>query len=157
MTASDTPYLTYKLDLIKTIASKAADAHYRKAFDLRIRELRVLRLVHRFPGITATELGSKLVVDKTLLSKNIAYLEARGLISREADAKDNRLQCLSLTEAGLKIWQESERIGRRLEGEMFSGLTPDEWDKLHSLLDRVVMSFNRWNAKGQVAPRGGRI
>ena len=38
MTASDTPYLTYKLDLIKTIASKAADAHYRKAFDLRIRE-----------------------------------------------------------------------------------------------------------------------
>ena len=157
MTASDTPYLTYKLDLIKTIASKAADAHYRKAFDLRIRELRVLRLVHRFPGITATELGSKLVVDKTLLSKNIAYLEARGLISREADAKDNRLQCLSLTEADLKIWQESERIGRRLEGEMFSGLTPDEWDKLHSLLDRVVMSFNRWNAKGQVAPRGGRI
>ena len=50
MTDSNTPYLTYKLDLIKTIASKAADAHYRKAFDLRIRELRVLRLCIVFPA-----------------------------------------------------------------------------------------------------------
>ena len=95
------------------------------------------------------------MVDKTLLSKNIAHLEARGLITREADARDNRLQCLNLTEAGLKIWQESERIGRGLEDEMFSGLTPDEWDELHDLLDRVILSFNRWSAKGQAGPRGG--
>ena len=80
--SADKRYLTYKLDLIKTLATKAADAYYVEASGMRVRELRLLRLVHDTPGVAATELRHRLVLDKTLLSKNLADLEKRGLIER---------------------------------------------------------------------------
>ena len=115
-------YLTYKLDLIKTLATKAADAYYVEASGMRVRELRLLRLVHDTPGVAATELRHRLVLDKTLLSKNLADLEKRGLIERETDPHDNRVQRLHLSAVGLRVWRECERIGRRLEAEMFADM-----------------------------------
>ena len=132
----DKPYLTYKLDLLKTIATRAADPYYVEAADLRVRELRVLRLIHDFPGIVASQLRHKVELDKTLLSKNLALLESRGLIARTPDRRDNRLQCLSLTEEGMRVWQLCEQIGRRLEGQMFADLGEAEWETLHVLLDQ---------------------
>ena len=61
-------YLTYKLDLIKTLATKAADPHYERASGLRIRELRVLRLLHASPGIVATDMWTRM--DRDLAQLN---------------------------------------------------------------------------------------
>ncbi|ATE62188.1 MarR family winged helix-turn-helix transcriptional regulator [Thauera sinica] len=147
MKKNEAPYLTYKLDLIKTILMKLGNAHYKKALDLGVRELRVLRLVHDFPGITATDLGNRLVLDKTLLSKNISYLEGRGLISRCANAQDNRQQCLTLTEAGMRAWYEGERIGRGLEAELFADFSDQEWTRLHGMLDQLLASIENWKQR----------
>ena len=137
-------YLTYKLDLIKTLATKAADPHYERASGLRIRELRVLRLLHASPGIVATELRRKLVLDKTLLSKNLSDLEKRGLIQRTTDPNDSRVQRLSLSDEGTRAWLESEHIGRQLEHEMFGELPASDWQRLHELLDDITLSLYHW-------------
>ncbi|MDO5686838.1 MAG: MarR family transcriptional regulator [Neisseria sp.] len=139
------PYLTYQLELLKNLAIKAANPYYERAANLRVRELRVLRLLHEIPGVTATELRHKLVLDKTLLSKNLAALEERGLIARRIDEKDNRVNRLSLTEEGERAWKTCERIGRELESEMFGELTVEEWRQLHWLLDRAYYSFVKWS------------
>ncbi len=149
MKKNETPYLTYKLDLIKTIVMKAGNAAYKKALNLGVRELRVLRLVHDFPGITATDLGNRLVLDKTLLSKNISFLEGRGLISRCTNAQDNRQQCLTLTEEGMRVWYEGERIGRGLETDMFADFSEAEWTRLHQMLDRLLLSIDHWKARNK--------
>ena len=145
--SADKPYLTYKLDLIKTLATKAADAYYVEASGMRLRELRLLRLVHDTPGVAATELRHRLVLDKTLLSKNLADLEKRGLIERETDPHDNRVQRLHLSAEGLRVWRECERIGRRLEAEMFADMPEDDWHRLHDLLDSALASLDRWRAE----------
>lgn len=144
MTDSATPYLTYKLDLLKSLATRAADEAYGAEVDLRVRELRVLRLMHDHPGITATELRHLLVLDKTLMSKNLAVLEQRGLLRREVDDSDNRVQKLYLTSEGRRAWRTAERLGRRLEDEMFSQLTRAQWNELHRLLDAALASFHEW-------------
>jgi DNA-binding MarR family transcriptional regulator len=144
MITSSQPYLTFKLDLAKTLISKAADPYYERAVGLRIRELRVLRLIHDFPGIAAKELVDKIVLDKTLLSKNLAALEMRGLIRKGPDRRDGRRQCLDLTEEGLRAWRVCEDIGRRLESEMFAEISEADWNRLHELLDRVITSFEHW-------------
>lgn len=143
----DRPYLTYKLDLIKSLATRAADQVYAAELDLRVRELRVLRPVHEHPGISATELRKLLVLDKTLMSKNLATLEQRGLIRREPDPADARVQRLFLTEAGEQAWRISEGLGRQMEAEMFSELAPGQWQQLHTLLDAVLASFEHWRAR----------
>ncbi|WP_246262520.1 MarR family winged helix-turn-helix transcriptional regulator [Aromatoleum evansii] len=144
MNDTNAPYLTYKLDLIKTISIKAGNTYYKKAFGLGVRELRVLRLVHDHPGITAKDLGNMLVLDKTLLSKNIAFLEDRGLVTRSPNVNDNRQQHLALTEVGMQVWREGEEIGRGLEREMFADLSCEDWEHLHILLDRVLVSLDKW-------------
>ncbi len=153
MSDAPAPYLTYKLDLIKSLATKAADRTYSAEIDLRVRELRLLRLMHDHPGITATELRHLLVLDKTLMSKNLAVLEQRGLMRREVDDADNRVQRLYLTTEGKRVWRIAERLGRRMEQEMFSELTRAQWHELHRLLDAVLDSFNHWRAR-QPAERG---
>jgi DNA-binding MarR family transcriptional regulator len=141
------PYLTYKLDLIKSQATQAADQAYAAELDLRVRELRVLRPVHEHPGISATELRRLLVLDKTLMSKNLALLEQRGLIRREVHEADNRFQRLYLTEEGERAWRVSERLGRQMEADMFGELTPEQWQQLHGLLDAVLASFDHWRSR----------
>ena len=93
------------------------------------------------------QLVGKIVLDKTLLSKNLAALEERGLIRKVPDRRDARRQCLELTEAGLEVWRRCEAIGRRLEAEMFAEISHEDWDRLHEILDRVIASFEHWVAK----------
>lgn len=139
-------YLTYKLDLIKTLAVNAADPLYRKVSGMRVKELRLLRLIHDYPDITSSEIKVKLVLDKTLLSKHLADLEQRGLIEKRMDTNDNRIQRLHLTEEGLKVWQTCEKIGCELETAMFGEITQDEWATLHNLLDKLLVSLKHWQA-----------
>ena len=52
-------YLTYKLDVIKILVLNAAEPLYRKACGLRVKEIRLLRLIHDYPNITSSELKVK--------------------------------------------------------------------------------------------------
>ena len=156
MTTTENSYLTYKLDLVKTLAAKAADQRYVKAVGLRIRELRVLRLIHQAPGIAATELGQQLVLDKTLISKHVAELERRGLLQRQIDPNDSRIHSLSLTDEGQRVWAVCEHIGRELEHEMFGALDQKEWQQLHVLLDRASVSVQAWQVEQQPVTTGAR-
>ena len=60
----------------------------------------VLRLLGRFPGITAGQLARSLHVDPGTLSASLRRLEARGLIERRRDPGDSRRVTLGLTRQG---------------------------------------------------------
>lgn len=140
-------YLTYKLDVIKILVLNAAEPLYRKACGLRVKEIRLLRLIHDYPNITSSELKVKLVLDKTLLSKYLAGLEQRGMIEKIPDKQDNRIQQLRLTAAGEEAWQTCETIGRGLEAKFFHQMSGQEWDQLHHLLDKALDSLTDWHSQ----------
>lgn len=140
------PFLSYKLDVLKSASVRAANVFYRDSVDLSIRELRVLRLIHDSPGILTTDLRQRLFMDKTVLSKDISFLERRGLLARSVCSSDSRQHCLTLTPEGERVWKESEEIGRRLEDEMYGELGEEEWRQLHELLDKALRSFEHWNS-----------
>lgn len=60
----------------------------------------VLRIVGRFPGITAGRLSALLCVDGATVSTTLARLERRGLLRRERDPRDLRRVAVGLTPAG---------------------------------------------------------
>lgn len=143
------PYLTYRLTQISSAAIKAADPLYHAAVGLKIRELRVLRLIHDYPHHTARELLRRIELDKTLLSKNLSFLEAKGCITRQNDPDDARRQYIDLTKKGEEIWQTAEQIGQALEKQMFAGLKPGQWQQLHDLLDHAWDSLQDWKKQEQ--------
>jgi DNA-binding MarR family transcriptional regulator len=60
----------------------------------------VLRCVGRFPGITAGQLASLLLVDRGTVSAALNRLERKGLLTRQADPRDRRRVALGLTPRG---------------------------------------------------------
>ncbi|XXF77306.1 MarR family transcriptional regulator [Myxococcaceae bacterium GXIMD 01537] len=60
----------------------------------------VLRLVGRFPGITAGSLAQILHVHPSTLTGVLKRLEKRGLLERRSDPLDGRKALFALTEAG---------------------------------------------------------
>ncbi|WP_314412941.1 MarR family winged helix-turn-helix transcriptional regulator [Streptomyces kroppenstedtii] len=54
-------------------------------------------------GCRATDLAAHYALDKSTVSRQVAALEAAGLIERRADPQDQRVQALHLTAAGTEI------------------------------------------------------
>lgn len=144
------PYLTYRMTQIATMAIKMADPIYHNAIGLKIRELRVLRLIHEHPHKTLSELVNMIELDKTLLSKNLAVLEQKQLITRQSDPNDARRQYIDLTPQGEKMWQIAERIGQRLEKEIFADLNEEQWKQLHNLLNASWQSLQKWQQENKL-------
>jgi MarR family transcriptional regulator, organic hydroperoxide resistance regulator len=63
----------------------------------------VVRLVGRFPGITAGMLAQILHVHPSTLTGVLKRLEKRGLLERKADPLDGRKALFALTEAGREL------------------------------------------------------
>jgi DNA-binding MarR family transcriptional regulator len=63
----------------------------------------VVRLVGRFPGITAGMLAQILHVHPSTLTGVLKRLEKRGLLERKADPLDGRKALFALTEAGKEL------------------------------------------------------
>jgi DNA-binding MarR family transcriptional regulator len=68
----------------------------------------VVRLVGRFPGITAGTLAQILHVHPSTLTGVLKRLEKRGLLERKADPLDGRKALFALTEAGRGLDVPSE-------------------------------------------------
>ena len=68
----------------------------------------VVRLVGRFPGITAGTLAQILHVHPSTLTGVLKRLEKRGLLERKADPLDGRKALFALTEAGRSLDSPSE-------------------------------------------------
>jgi DNA-binding MarR family transcriptional regulator len=63
----------------------------------------VVRIVGRFPGISAGEVAEILHVHPSTLTGVLKRLEARGVVIRRADPKDGRRALLALTARGRQL------------------------------------------------------
>ena len=63
----------------------------------------VVRIVGRFPGISAGEVAEILHVHPSTLTGMLKRLEARGIVTRRADPRDARRALLALTARGREL------------------------------------------------------
>lgn len=134
-------FLTFKLDLIKTEMISRANAVYKPACGLDVRSLRVLRIICDAPGITATAVKEQTLIEKTLLSKLMADLIGRKLVRRTIHPDDARHFQLWPTAVGKRTRATSDELGRHLEADMLSVLSPEEHAALDRIVNKLVESF----------------
>ncbi len=84
-----------------------------------------------------TDLARAAEVNPGAMTRLLDKLEARGLISRVADADDRRAINIHLTDAGLLIWQDINQCGMRVRERAMHGMSEAEREQLTSLLTRV--------------------
>jgi DNA-binding MarR family transcriptional regulator len=91
------------------------------------------------PGLRLGDLTQTVRLSQPALSRMIARLERRGLLSRSGDPSDRRGVIVSLTDAGAATLRAAVPVHARTVREaLLDRLSPDEHNQLTEVLGRIA-------------------
>ena len=98
-------FLPHRLNVLSSLVSQALTRVYGQ-YGIGIPEWRVLVSLGQFGVMTGKAIGARTHMHKTKVSRAVAQLETRKLLTRRANRADLREAFLSLTPSGRAIYQE---------------------------------------------------
>jgi DNA-binding MarR family transcriptional regulator len=108
------------------------------ALDLTPGQLGALLLIEANQGLSQTQLGTRLGIDRSSVVPLLDRLEALDLIRRTPHASDRRTHALALTANGGALIRRLLPVLEAHERRIAAGLSPSERRLLMQLLDRVA-------------------
>ncbi len=99
-------FLPYRLNVCAALVSLALSRIYTERYKFGAPEWRVLMTLGQYGMMTGKAIGIHSTMHKTKVSRAVALLERRKLLTRRANRADLREAFLSLTPAGRDIYNE---------------------------------------------------
>ena len=131
-------FLPYRLSLLSNTVSEGIAIAYRDVHGLSVTEWRVLAILGRFPGLTATDVMRRAAMDKVAVSRAVGRLDDKGLVGRTAQAEDRRRVALKLTARGVRLFNAVVPEALAYERTLLEALSPEEREQLDELLDKLL-------------------
>ena len=141
--AADGPTLDierYVPALITFIANKlsnSATAVYQRNFAVNVTEWRIMTQLALEPGIPASRICHVIGFNKGPVSRTLAVMQRRGLITIRTDPNDGRTHSITLTAKGRAIHDKVIVVALEREKRLLSCLKADEREVLIDLLRRL--------------------
>ena len=98
----------------------------------------VLTVINSNPGLSQTQLGNALGIDRSTVVAVIDRLESRGLVVRAVSLTDRRSHALRLSDEGARLLHRLEELVRSHERHIARDLSADDKQRLIDLLDRIA-------------------
>jgi len=142
-TASEGPtldldrYVPAFITFIANKLSNSATAFYQRQFGVNVTEWRIMSLLAIEPGIPASRICQVIGFDKGSVSRTLARLESRGLLTIRTDPSDGRTHSISLTAKGRSIHDRVIVAALERERRLLSCLNKSEREMLIQLLRRL--------------------
>ena len=130
-------FLPYRLSVLSNRISSAIAREYSQRFALTVTEWRVMAVLGRYPGLSASKVAQRTAMDKVAVSRAVARLLESGRIEREFDDDDRRRSVLRLSDAGYTVYDEIAPLALDFERHVLDGMPEDERELLFRLLDRL--------------------
>lgn len=140
-------FLPYRLNVCASLVSQALSRIYAERYKIGVPEWRVLVTLGEFGAMTAKAIGLHSHMHKTKVSRAVALLERRKLLTRKVNKDDMREAFLSLTPAGRDIYNELAPMALDFARQLLE--TVDAADR--AALDRAIKKLTDRSA--QLAPR----
>src|SRR5438552_11571794 len=99
-------FLPYRLNVAASLVSQALSRIYAERYGIGVPEWRVLVTLGQFGMMTGKAVGAHSHMHKTKVSRAVALLEKRKMVTRRANRADLREAFLSLTPAGRAIYDD---------------------------------------------------
>lgn len=99
-------FLPYLLNVAASLISQALSRIYADRYRIGVPEWRVLVTLGQYGVMTSTQIGLHSHMHKTKVSRAVAALEKRRLLSRRANPADMRESLLSLTPTGRAVYED---------------------------------------------------
>ena len=94
-------------------------------------------------GIPMSKLAHKLGLDASTLTRNIQKLENLGLVKRNHDSYDKRVQKAVLTSRGVKVIEEIEEVLLQTINSILEQIDLESQENMCDLLEKLVWSMDR--------------
>jgi DNA-binding MarR family transcriptional regulator len=121
--------------------NRGATAYYRAAWNLGMAEWRLLIVLNSTASLNVGELAEAADLDKAAVSRSLALLEERKLVSVEQTRTRGRAAIARLTTEGQKLSAKLLQISRAREARLLKNFSRDEKDRLNALLQKLSQAL----------------
>lgn len=142
-------FLPYQLSVLSNLTSHGIALTYEERFDLSVTEWRVIAILGRHPGITATEVARRAAMDKVAVSRAVSRLLAADRLQRKEDRSDGRARRLFLSPAGLHIHDTIVPAALEFERLMLESLDDEQRRCFMAAVERLTEAAQRHEQGGQ--------
>ncbi|WDS35581.1 MarR family winged helix-turn-helix transcriptional regulator [Pseudoxanthomonas sp.] len=130
-------FIPYQLSVLSNRVSQAISAEYYRRFGLVMTEWRTMCVLARYPGLSAGEVAEQTAMDKVAVSRAVARLLERELVSRDIHGDDRRRSVLALSTKGQALHDTVAPLVLECEHRLLSVLDAEELAQLHHLMERL--------------------
>jgi DNA-binding MarR family transcriptional regulator len=131
-------FLPYRLSVLPNVVSSTIAEAYQRRFGLSIPEWRVLAVLARHPGLSASEVARLTRMDAVAVSRAVARLVGAGRLRRTVARDDRRRSVLAVTAAGSAVYREVAPLALGYERELLAALGAAERVALDRALDALT-------------------
>ncbi|QKK03207.1 MAG: MarR family transcriptional regulator [Pseudomonadota bacterium] len=131
-------FLPYRLSVLSNSISRGIARTYKQRFGIGVTEWRVIAIVGRYPGVTATEVADRAAMDKVAVSRAVGRLSEHGRLERRDNQDDRRAKRLYLSEAGQAIHDAIVPAALAYERALLTRLGERERDVFLNCLSRLL-------------------
>jgi DNA-binding MarR family transcriptional regulator len=142
-------YVPAFVTFIANKLSRSATVFYQRNFGVNVTEWRIMSLLAIEPGIPASRICYVIGFDKGPVSRTLAQLEKRGLITIKTDPRDGRSHSISLTAHGRHVHDQVIVAALERERRLLACLRKDEREVLIDLLRRVHSNLGAVTGQGE--------
>ena len=130
-------FVPYRLSVLSNSLSQAIAREYARRFDLSVTEWRVIAVLGRFAGISASEVAERTAMDKVAVSRAVNRLIETGRVKRDTHGDDRRRSVLQLSARGRKVYDDVAPRALAYERTLLAALDADERAWLDRILDKL--------------------
>lgn len=136
-------FLPYRLSVLSNRISNGIARTYQERFDLGVTEWRVIAIVGRYPGVTATDVAERAAMDKVAVSRAVGRLLDAGRLERRENHPDRRAKRLYLSAEGEAIHDAIVPAALAYERDLLAALEPEERRRFLDSLERLAGAAER--------------
>lgn len=121
-------------------------AFYRETFGIGLTDVRILYRLAIEPWVSAHHLSKTIGLDKSVVSRSIAYLEERSLITLREDSADARRRLIALTPVGNALHDRIAAAALRREENLLKCLSEAELAAFRATLAKLTANLDAFAA-----------
>lgn len=107
------------------------------AMNIGVGQVIILKLLKEKGTMTQRQIADESRVTPATVCGTLKRMERAGLIYREADLKDARVSCVTLTKEGAALCDEAIQAMQETSADMLAGFSDEECVQLYGLLKRM--------------------
>lgn len=138
-------FMPYRISVMQEEVSRAIAKTYAEKHGLMRNDWRVMAVLGADEPLSANQVCARTNMDKVQVSRAIARLKDRGLVSQHQDNQDRRRSILRLTHDGKSIYRDIVPAALAKESELLAALTAGELKQLDMLIDKMYRRARKLN------------